>query len=131
MSAAKDTLNMRWAQDTEGAGHRMLRKLGWKEGTALGAVGREGALAPIKVIKNRENAGLGFDPAAKEAEPHADAFGAVLSALKRDFPTPPLDKEDAPAPKRQRRRYKKFADAKDVSQYSDKDLQAILGRGVL
>jgi len=131
---------MRWAQDTEGAGHRMLRKLGWKEGTALGAVGREGALEPVKVKKNRENAGLGFDPAAKEAEPHADAFGDVLLALKREFPTPTStpcseddehDGKDAAAPKRQRRRYKKFADAKDVSKYSHKDLQAILGRGVV
>ena len=124
-----DTRNARWAQDPDSVGRAMLLKLGWKQGSALGAEGREGAVDPIKVKRNKDSAGLGFEVTRAAPEAHTDAFAGVLSSLKHEFPEEASQKDSAvaPAPTAKRRRYKKFKDAKDVSRYSPEDLRAILG----
>jgi len=133
-----DTLNQRWANDEDSVGQKMMRKLGWKKGQGLGAEASQGAVQAIKVKGNRTQVGLGFSQTkADPMQAQTAEFSNVLASLQEEFATETADPASAAspgqptvelkAPKRQRRGYKKFSDAKDVSKFSKDDLKAILG----
>ncbi len=43
----------------ENIGHRMLQKMGWASGSAIGKPGRKGPLEPLKAILKHDRKGIG------------------------------------------------------------------------
>merc|ERR1711971_1028351 len=145
----KWTLNPRgnlWAQDESKVGQKLMEKMGWSKGKGLGAK-EQGDVDHITVkFKDKEDVkGVGFEGHDSTWIAHQDEFAAVLAALNETHGsgagTEPkrednVDGADEVAPSslenkskklKKRVHYHKFTRGKDLSRYSSKDLECILG----
>jgi hypothetical protein len=145
-----DTKNQEWLE--KGLGKQLLLKMGWKEGTGLGIEG-QGRVSNVKVVKQLEQRGLGFNTkqhiedsaSVKQIQDLSDVLRSLQEPMERAAQSTEsetrkkkktrvkideVEEEEVIKPvikSRRHRGYKKFLEAKDVSRYSQTDLQAILG----
>ncbi len=69
---------------SDGFAHRMLSRMGWKEGEGLGK-SKQGVKSFVKVNKRKDGMGLGMEKDAKKDEWHFGAFEeAILSVQHLD-----------------------------------------------
>lgn len=135
--------NTFWESQRNNVGYALLSKMGWEEGTGLGK-SRKGSTKCVRVKKKRDNGGIGSNSKAKEDEETWKAstslFNGVLQKLQR-IQDGIGTKEDLDSAKEEvgasiavkqysarSKLYTRFTKAKDVSRYSKKDMDAILGR---
>jgi len=135
-----------WAQDDSKVGQKLMEKMGWSKGKGLGK-SEQGDVDHITVqFKDREDVkGVGFEGHDGTWIAHQDEFAAVLAALnethgsgagKDSKQEDNVDGADEVAPAslenkskklKKRVHYHKFTRGKDLSRYSSKDLDCILG----
>uniref|UniRef100_A0A1B0DL25 Uncharacterized protein n=1 Tax=Phlebotomus papatasi TaxID=29031 RepID=A0A1B0DL25_PHLPP len=99
-------------------GFQMLQKLGWKEGTGLGAEGRTGIVDPINKASQREiNQGLGANSNATppEEENEYEAYRRRMMLAYRFRPNPLSGQGGRPADMRDFRSSSKSDDMKGES----------------
>lgn len=84
-----DQRNLAWKADNVGS--KLLAKMGWREGQAVGKRQREQGVTNVsgqglRAVKRREKLGLGASSSAlKNADPqHVGDFGQVLAALREE-----------------------------------------------
>jgi hypothetical protein len=83
----KDTTNQAWADDTSSFGHRMLQKMGWKQGKGLGK-DESGMIAAVKLTKRIDARGLGAeaDPTGNSGwAEQQQTFAGVLATLNSKY----------------------------------------------
>ena len=120
--------------DHEKKGKSLLEKLGWSEGQGLGK-SNQGRVDPITLKVKNDAKGVGFTGRAEATLSHQDDFESMLVNLATSH-----DNSAANSPsdqnlhdsksenvKRDRKRYHKSRSAKDISRYSSKDLEGIVG----
>ena len=143
-----ETKNQAWLNKS--LGKQLLLKMGWKEGDGLGVNGN-GLKTNISVKKIRNQSGLGFnsktnsdtavlkqvnelDDVLKSLQTVDDSVSSPSEKIKKKKRAKIEESEDKskqqnPIPQ-SRRKHRKFLDAKDVSNYSKDDLNAIFGGAV-
>mmetsp|Transcript_53045 Transcript_53045/g.120906 ORF Transcript_53045/g.120906 Transcript_53045/m.120906 type:complete len:213 (+) Transcript_53045:147-785(+) len=120
----KDTTNQAWANDTSGFGHKMLLKMGWKQGKGLGKE-ETGMTEHVKVTKRVDARGLGAELDATGNSGWVEtqqSFTGVLQALNAKYGKGKKggsssssdsggggDEEDAKSNKKAKRRRKEVA----------------------
>ncbi|KRT80373.1 hypothetical protein AMK59_8727, partial [Oryctes borbonicus] len=120
-----------WLEDKNAFGQKMLEKMGWKHGKGLGA-NEDGRTESLHVTYKNDNKGMGY----KEIEgwtSHEDDFSSLLKTLNQNNieesqNTKITSLEKKVQNSRARINYHKFTKAKDLSQYSEKDLANIFGK---
>jgi Pin2-interacting protein X1 len=77
-----DPQNAEWRDDKEKFGHRLMEKMGWKEGKGLGAE-EQGVAENIRLKPTHGNRGLGAVPSKEDNAwvGHHDDFAKLLSEL--------------------------------------------------
>jgi hypothetical protein len=69
--------------DSSNLGHRMLRSMGWEEGTGLGK-SRNGRLQPVQAVQRKQGAGIGANTKTEQIQPTDDGHTPTLiTAMKR------------------------------------------------
>ena len=88
-----DKRNLEWKSDNIGS--KLLAKMGWREGQAVGKRQREQGLTVtgqgLRAVKRREGLGIGaaLTTASNAAQPqHVGDFGQVLAALREEHGQP-------------------------------------------
>jgi len=140
-------------EDEDNKGRALLQKLGWEVGKGLGRE-NQGMNAPIQPKIQMDSKGLGFDIKSNPWVAHTEEFSQLLESLTPILPNSdksnddekiketPLDasdndNNDESTPRklekmskssRSRIHYHKFIKSKDVSNFSNTDLQCIFGR---
>ena len=65
--ATEDTRNSAWAENKAGFGHKMLAKMGWKEGRGLGK-NQQGTTNNLRAIRREDSLGIGASTDTHGAE---------------------------------------------------------------
>merc|ERR1711977_39738 len=124
---SQDPRNTNWSNDKTKFGYQMLTKMGWSEGSGLGA-DLSGNTSHIKVNKIGSNAGVGLKKSHEDDWiAHQDDFNSLLSALNGN----PVKSETTSVEnkmKASKHRYTKFVKSKDLSNASSDDLACIFGQ---
>uniref|UniRef100_A0A161ML19 Pin2 terf1-interacting telomerase inhibitor 1 n=1 Tax=Triatoma infestans TaxID=30076 RepID=A0A161ML19_TRIIF len=116
-----------WSEDGNKYGQRMLEKMGWTPGKGLG-VNEQGIVNALRVKYKSDLRGLGCDSKIEEWTKTQEEFNALLGELagnEKDSKIGSLEKTSKNI--RNRVHYHKFTRRKDLSRYSAKDLESILG----
>ncbi|XP_054719657.1 PIN2/TERF1-interacting telomerase inhibitor 1-like [Uloborus diversus] len=134
-SHGKYALNPRgnlWLNDKDKFGERLMKKMGWSEGKGLGK-SENGIKENIKVRLKNNNSGVGWKNKCTNVR-NSD-YDVVLNDLwqnyapgKEHYSDSTLSDgslEDRSQKFRNRLHYRKFVLGKDISQYSEKDMQSI------
>jgi G-patch domain len=108
-----DKRNLEWKSNNVGS--RLLSKMGWKDGQAVGKRQREKGLEihgeGLRVVRRQEGLGIGAASQAgafaraSSATQHVQEFATLLESLQRDHPTA-ISKTDDDSDGNQRRRKK-------------------------
>ncbi|CAL8091047.1 unnamed protein product [Calicophoron daubneyi] len=121
-----------WANDADGFGRKMLKKLGWSPGTGLGK-NSDGISKPIKPSAQHTRKGLGrkLDYSLGD-DKQLDDYAQLLKSLNEKHNaekqiTGSKSLEGLPRVSSSRMSYSKFVKAKDASKYNQKALAVILG----
>ena len=141
---AVDPQNKKWTLDESSFGHKMLSKMGWKDGQGLGK-DSDGVVAPVPAFNKQSMIGLGAndDQDCATSIPASDTFEKILQSLKSTGEEVPSKKSGkrrkreksskkeptstaAPHPVLFAHR-KKYICSKNVSSYSASQLREILG----
>eukprot|EP00117_Sycon_ciliatum_P043128 scpid42762/ scgid0963/ PIN2/TERF1-interacting telomerase inhibitor 1; 67-11-3 protein; LPTS1; Liver-related putative tumor suppressor; Pin2-interacting protein X1; TRF1-interacting protein 1 len=135
-----DPRGTNWSKDKSKFGYRMLEKMGWSDGSGLGAA-EAGTTSHVKV--NFKNDTLGLGTSTQHADDwieHQSDFDGLLAALHqkqgasepssanqsgRSSPSAGLQAKAHKS--RARINYNKFLRGKDISGYSNNDMSCILG----
>ncbi|GFU22348.1 hypothetical protein NPIL_664881 [Nephila pilipes] len=121
-----------WMEDQNKYGHKLLLKMGWSQGKGLGKK-ENGITENIKVKTRTRNTGLGWTKKLPVAIAIPE-YEAVLENLNKKFQnssgnvvkTDDLKSiEERSYQFKNRLHYQKFIKVKDVSRYSDKDMNGI------
>ncbi|CAH1404878.1 unnamed protein product [Nezara viridula] len=125
-----------WAKDENKFGQRMLEKMGWQPGMGLGAKG-QGRTDFVRLQMKNDTKGLGnkekYDEVWTRQQENFDSLLAQLNGVDKNDQVedttniPSL--EDKSRMSKARVHYHKFTRGKDVSKYSSKDLNCIIGIG--
>jgi hypothetical protein len=77
------------ALDASNVGHRMLRAMGWQEGTGLGK-SRQGRLVPVQAVPRKAGVGVGADEAerVKEGDDAFEIYKKTKMAAYKHRPNP-------------------------------------------
>ncbi|GFY49678.1 hypothetical protein TNIN_279891 [Trichonephila inaurata madagascariensis] len=120
-----------WANDESRFGHKLLSKMGWSQGKGLGK-NESGITEVLKIRMNVEQKGVGWE---EKFGIDTHDFDSVLEDLNKKFQKSNGDevKSDDNSKSVEKRshqfknrlHYKKFIKMKDVSRYSDKDMDGI------
>ncbi|KAL0273447.1 UNVERIFIED_CONTAM: hypothetical protein PYX00_006109 [Menopon gallinae] len=114
-------------------GRELMEKMGWKVGQGLG-VNEQGIKEPLKVAFQNDSKGMGFKDNGNEWIQQQQDFNELLSQLsssknvgEEDGKSTTQSLEEKSRSSRARVHYKKFTRGKDLANYSEKDLECILG----
>ncbi|GLH07922.1 Uncharacterized protein GBIM_13305 [Gryllus bimaculatus] len=121
-------------------GRKLLEKMGWENGLGLGKDNQGMTENPLWKY-NRGDSKTGFkckDEMANEILPHQNAFEDLLGELNSQTGEESINTDDSLQRKSRERvktckkhiRYKKMARAKDISNYSAKDFEGIVGKKI-
>ncbi|XP_071955659.1 PIN2/TERF1-interacting telomerase inhibitor 1-like [Antedon mediterranea] len=135
---SSDPRNTAWKNDSDKFGKRMMVKMGWTDGKGLGA-NEDGCQDHIKVTLKNDTRGLGCSTSHEDKWiAHQDDFNSLLANLNESHAsgdtTPKqtsitsLEKKSKKSKKRVH--YMKFTKGKDLTGYSSKDMDCIMGRRV-
>ncbi|XP_068082265.1 G patch domain-containing protein 4 isoform X2 [Anabrus simplex] len=124
-----------WSDDKNKFGQRMLEKMGWKEGSGLGAQ-LQGPKEHVRVSTKNDNKGLGFKSSDEAWFKVQEDYEKLLSEMSATYSggagtSPPRERkslEEISRSSRARIHYAKFIRGKDMSRYSEKDLACIFGK---
>jgi len=133
-----------WSDDSASFGTKMLEKMGWTKGKGLGR-NLSGSQDFIRVTYKHDIKGLGFDEKSDQWTDHEKQFSSLLNSLNSDKEVnsslnnleehndgktniKSKSLEENSKNSKARVHYKKFTKAKDISQYSEKDLATIFGK---
>ncbi|GFQ80334.1 hypothetical protein TNCT_146751 [Trichonephila clavata] len=122
-----------WMKDESGFGHKLLSKMGWSKGKGLGK-NENGITESLKVKSKVGHKGVGWEENLPFGMDTHD-FDSVLEDLNKKFQKSNGDKvktndnsisiEKRSHQFKNRLHYQKFIKGKDVSRYSDKDMDGI------
>ncbi|KAJ3682054.1 hypothetical protein LUZ60_014627 [Juncus effusus] len=128
----------------ESAAFRLMKQMGWEEGEGLGKE-KQGIKGHVRVKNKQDTAGIGLNDPTKNWVVDTTQFDNILKKLKVQVAQPVekenIDSTETPTkiekekPKeviikkvtRPQGRYKKREWGKNLSRYSEKDLEGILG----
>ena len=125
-----DPQNTAWANDKTKFGFKMMKQMGWKEGEGLGK-DNDGMKDYIEIKPVVDNKGLGCGHLKSESQ-HQPDFEEILRALNEKYPSKKVvNNEKARFPleqgaaKSRPLRYRKFIQAKDLSNKSGEELSCL------
>ena len=122
----EDTRNSSWAKDTSGFGHRMLAKMGWKEGEGLGkdGQGNKNSLRAVKRVDEVLGVGATTDTHGNSGfDESRSNFKNVLERLKEQHGQGRADNEineDKVSKKKKKKRKDKTSKKSSKSKKSKK-----------
>lgn len=130
----KYSLNPRgldWSNDETKVGQRLLEKMGWRKGKALG-LKEDGCKEHVKVSAKSDRKGVGCNhQQADNWIAHQEDFNSILSALNKDVNAESsfaiFSLHDKSKNSRSRVHYQKFTKGKDLSSYCATDMNCIFG----
>lgn len=124
-----------WAKDENKFGQRMLEKMGWQPGMGLGAKG-QGRTDFVRLQMKNDTKGLGNKENDEVWTRQQENFDSLLAQLNGSDKNDQVEDEvnipsleDKSKMSKARVHYHKFTRGKDVSKYSSKDLNCIIGIG--
>lgn len=120
-----------WSNDEAKVGQKLLEKMGWRKGKALG-LNEDGCKEHIKVSTKSDRKGVGCTQQhADNWIAHQEDFNSILSALNKDVTmessSTAFSLNDTSKNSRSRVHYQKFAKGKDLTGYHSTDLNCIFG----
>lgn len=107
--ATEDTRNSAWAENKAGFGHKMLAKMGWKEGRGLGK-NQQGTTNNLRAIRREDSLGIGASTDTHGAEGWSATsanFHGVLAKLKAEHGASSSDADDIERRKKKSKKSKK------------------------
>jgi Pin2-interacting protein X1 len=124
-----------WSNDETKIGQKLMMKMGWKKGNALGAR-EDGSKEHIKVTTKSDRQGVGCTKQnADNWIAHQDDFNAILSDLNTEHSNSATDSsgmafslKEKSKSCRSRVHYEKFTKGKDLSCYNSTDISCIFGQ---
>ncbi|XP_033112905.1 PIN2/TERF1-interacting telomerase inhibitor 1-like [Anneissia japonica] len=135
---SNDPRNTSWKNDSNKFGKRLMEKMGWTDGKGLGA-NEDGCQDHIKVSLKNNTRGLGCTVSHEDKWiAHQDDFNSLLANLNASHAsgnTTPTETAVTSLEKRSKKskkrvHYMKFTKGKDLTGYSSKDMDCIMGRRV-
>ncbi|XP_065334887.1 PIN2/TERF1-interacting telomerase inhibitor 1 [Cloeon dipterum] len=127
--------NHSWTADTDNVGKKLMERMGWSKGKGLGRE-EQGTTEHIRVTYKNDNKGMGYTGPVDDPVLHQNAFNELLLQLNQEKEPVPIKPESLSSLEkrsestRRRVHYKKFTRGKDLSRYSAKDLECIVGSGI-
>lgn len=126
-----DPQNTAWANDKTKFGLKMMKQMGWKEGDGLGK-DSDGMKNHVEIRPVVENRGLGCGHDLKSESHHQPDYEEILRSLNKKYSTKKVtDSKKARFPleqgaaKSRPLRYRKFIQAKDLSNKSGEELSCL------
>ncbi|CAB3366303.1 Hypothetical predicted protein [Cloeon dipterum] len=121
--------------DTNNFGKKLMERMGWSKGKGLGR-DEQGTTEHIRVTYKNDNKGMGYAGPVDDPVLHQNDFNELLLQLNQEKEPIPIKPESLSSLEkrsestRRRVHYKKFTRGKDLSRYSAKDLECIVGSGI-
>uniref|UniRef100_A0A915BP58 G-patch domain-containing protein n=1 Tax=Parascaris univalens TaxID=6257 RepID=A0A915BP58_PARUN len=130
-----DPQNIQWRNDDRKFGRKILERMGWRNGKGLGKR-EQGRNENLTLKANHSGKGLGYEHSHDDVWiAHHDHFAKLLASLnenKKDIDEDMAIERKQNAQKsmksRMRIRYRGFTRGSDLSEYSEEDKIAVLGR---
>ena len=133
---SSDPQNVAWANDKSKFGLKMMKRMGWEEGESLGRDGA-GIKKHIELKPVIDNRGLGYESGACLESQHQTDFEEILQSLNKHYSNTKGKEEskgqtcfpiERGAAKSRPLRYRKFVQAKDLSNKTNEDLSCVFVR---
>eukprot|EP00029_Vermamoeba_vermiformis_P002945 TRINITY_DN13312_c0_g1_i1.p1 TRINITY_DN13312_c0_g1~~TRINITY_DN13312_c0_g1_i1.p1 ORF type:complete len:321 (-),score=43.90 TRINITY_DN13312_c0_g1_i1:1-930(-) len=123
MKRMDDPNNLKWAEDKDRFGYKMLLKMGWSDGKGLGA-NEDGLTTYVKVDKRQDNRGIGAEQKSETWVHSGSDFEKVLknlSAVANEINQKTKEMEESKMTKKEKKSKKKYASSSSSSSDSDSD----------